>query len=190
MTRILVADAHEVVRWGLQRVLHARPDFEVVAEATDGKQAILKAILAKPDVAVIEYSLPLINGLEVTRRLRRRLPRTEILIFTTELSETLVFACLRAGARGYLLKSDANHHLLDAVSALATHRPYFTDDVSQMLLISFLARPRRSPEKPAHRQPPEPLTAQLNQNQTIADNLDNLQIGHNSRPINPTPIPR
>src|SRR5262249_40911361 len=129
-------------------------------------------------------------GLEVTRRLRRRLPRTEILIFTTELSETLVFACLRAGARGYLLKSDANHHLLDAVSALATHRPYFTDDVSQMLLVSFLARPRRSPEKPAHRQPPEPLTAQLNQNQTIADNLDNLKIGHNSRPINPTPIPR
>ena len=147
MTRILVADAHEVVRWGLQRILHAQPDLEVVAEATDGKQAILKAVLSKPDVAVIEYSLPLLNGLEVTRRLRRRLPRTEILIFTTELSEALVFACLRAGARGYLLKSDANHHVLDAVSALATHRPYFTDDVSQMLLVSFLARPRRSPEK-------------------------------------------
>src|SRR5262252_8292446 len=81
MTRILVADAHEVVRWGLQRVLHARPDFEVVAEATDGKQPILNAILAKPYVAVTEYSLPPINGLEVTRRLRRRLPRTEILIF-------------------------------------------------------------------------------------------------------------
>ena len=82
MTRILIADDHEVVRSGLRKILETRPDWEVVAEAADGKEAIVKATETKPDVAVVDYSLPLINGVGVTRQLLKRLPSTEILIFT------------------------------------------------------------------------------------------------------------
>src|SRR6187402_2892517 len=98
VTRILIADDHDVVRSGLRTILEAQPNWEVVAEAADGKEAILKAIETKPDVAVIDYSLPLINGIEVTRRLRARLPSTEVLIFTMHDNETVVEELLRAGA--------------------------------------------------------------------------------------------
>ena len=126
MTRILIADDHDVVRSGLRTILEAQPNWEVVAEAADGKEAILKAIETKPDVAVIDYSLPLINGIEVTRQLRARLSNTEVLIFTMHDNETVVEELLRAGARGYLLKSDAKSHLIGAIESLATHKPFFS----------------------------------------------------------------
>ena len=107
MTRILIADDHEVVRSGLRSILETQPDWEVVAEAADGKEAIVKAVETKPDVAVVDYSLPLINGIEVTRQIRRRLPSTEVLIFTMHDSEALIDELLSAGARGFLLKTDA-----------------------------------------------------------------------------------
>ena len=88
MTRILIADDHQVVRSGLRAILEAQPNWEVVAEAADGKEAILKAIETKPDVAVLDYSLPLVNGIEATRQIRARLPRTEVLIFTMHDNET------------------------------------------------------------------------------------------------------
>ena len=137
MTRILIADDHDVVRSGLRTILEAQPNWEVVAEAADGKEAILKAIETKPDVAVIDYSLPLINGIEVTRQLRARLSNTEVLIFTMHDNETVVEELLRAGARGYLLKSDARSYLIGAIEALATHKPFFTAQVSEALLGSF-----------------------------------------------------
>src|SRR5687767_15038688 len=140
MTRILIADDCEVVRLGLRQTLEAQPDWEVAAEAADGKEAVFKAIASKPDVAVLEYALPLMNGIEITQHLRRRLPRTEILIFTRHEDEDLVFDILNAGARGYLLKSDAQRYLLEAIAALAAHRPFFTDKVCEALLQSFLAR--------------------------------------------------
>ena len=127
MTRILIADDHEVVRSGLRSILDARPNWEVVAEAADGKEAIVKAMETKPDVAVIDISLPLINGIEVTRQIRRRLPSTEVLIFTMYDNEMLVDELLTAGARGYLLKSDANLYLVKAIDALAAHKPFFTE---------------------------------------------------------------
>ena len=143
MTRILIADDHEVVRSGLRSILDAQPNWEVVAEAADGKEAIVKAMETKPDVAVIDISLPLINGIEVTRQIRRRLPSTEVLIFTMYDSEMLVDELLKAGARGYLLKSDANLYLVEAIDALAAHKPFFTDKVSDVLLGSFLKESRR-----------------------------------------------
>jgi DNA-binding NarL/FixJ family response regulator len=90
VTRILIADDHGVVREGLRKLLEAQPNWEVVAEAPDGKEAILKAIETKPDIAVLDYALPLVNGIEVTRQIRARLPNTEILIFTMHDNETLV----------------------------------------------------------------------------------------------------
>jgi DNA-binding NarL/FixJ family response regulator len=143
MIRILIADDHDVVRSGLRQILEAQPNWEVVAEASDGKDAITKAIDAKPDVAVLDYSLPLVNGIEVTRQIRARLPRTEVLIFTMHDNETLIQELLKAGARGYLLKSDARRYLIGAIESLALHRPFFTAKVSEALLDSFLTKPNR-----------------------------------------------
>src|SRR6476646_3498730 len=141
--RILIADDHEVVRSGLRRILVAQPNWEVVAEAADGKEAITKATETKPDVAVLDYSLPRINGMEATRQIRARLPKTEVLIFTMHDNETLIQELLKAGARGYLLKSDAKRYLIGAIESLALHRPFFTAKVSEALLDSFLTKPNR-----------------------------------------------
>ena len=139
--RILIADDHAVVRSGLRRVVETQTNWEVVAEAVDGKEAVSKALQTNPDVAILDYSLPLINGVEATRQIRARLPKTEVLIFTMHDNDSLIGELLAAGARGYLLKSDANGLLLAAVESLAAHKPYFTAKVSEALLESFLAKP-------------------------------------------------
>jgi DNA-binding NarL/FixJ family response regulator len=143
MLRILIADDHEVVRSGIRKILEAEPNWKVVAEATDGKEAIVKATATLPDIAIVDYSLPLANGIEVTRQIRLRCPRIEVLIFTMYDNETLIEEILRAGARGYLLKCDANQHLLDAVRSLAMHEPFFTTKASQLLLDFLLVQPAK-----------------------------------------------
>ena len=140
MTRILIADDHDVVRVGVRRVLEGLPNYEVVAEAADGKEAIVKAIETKPDVVLLDYALPLMNGSEVTRQIRVRLPTTEVLVFTMHDSEVLIDEILKAGARGYLLKSDANRHLIDAVACVAGHKAFFTNKVTETLLERHLNR--------------------------------------------------
>ncbi len=139
MTRILIADDHEVVRSGLRAILEAHEGWEVVAEANDGREAIAKAAEARPDVAIVDYSLPMMNGVEVTRQIRARVPETEVLIFTMHDSDVLVAELLEAGARAYLLKSDAKQYLIAAVESLAVHKPFFTGRVSEQLLERFLS---------------------------------------------------
>src|SRR5262245_51145664 len=131
MIRILIADDHEVVRSGLRRVLESQANWVIVGEATNGREAIAKAIETTPDVAVVDYSLPTVNGLEVTRQVRARIPKTEVLIFTMYDHEVVMQEAVKAGARGYLLKSDAKEHLIDAVRSLALHRPFFTAGISE-----------------------------------------------------------
>ena len=138
MTRILIADDHEVVRTGVRRTLEDHPGWTVVAEAADGKDAIAQAIATKPDVAVLDYMLPLIDGIEATRHIRRRVPSVEVLIFSMHDDENLLREALSAGARSYVQKSDAAQHLVSAIHSLADHRPYFTDRASQVLLENFL----------------------------------------------------
>lgn len=138
MTRILIADDHDVVRWGLRRIIADHPGWSVVAEATNGKHAIAEAIATRPDVAILECKLPLIDGIEATRQIRRRVPSVEILVFTMHDDEKLLRELLAAGARGYVLKSDAPQHLISAIEALAEHTPFFTDRVAQVLLENFL----------------------------------------------------
>jgi DNA-binding NarL/FixJ family response regulator len=138
MTRILIADDHEVVRSGLRLIVEAHAGWEVVAEAADGKAAIVKAFETKPDVAILDYAIPLVNGVEATRQIRKRNPQIEVLIFTMHDSEALVGEVLDAGARAYLLKSDAKQHLISAIEALAIHKPFFSGQVSEKLLESYL----------------------------------------------------
>jgi DNA-binding NarL/FixJ family response regulator len=145
VTRILIADDHDVVRAGVRAILESREGWEVVAEAANGKDAITKAIESKPDVAIVDYSLPVINGIGVTRQIHARLPTAEILIFTMHDSDALVGELLDAGARGYLLKSDAKQYLIAAVESLVNHKPFFTGRVSEQLLNSYLTtRSRRA----------------------------------------------
>ena len=143
MIRILIADDHDVIRSGLRRLLEGQPDWEVVAEAANGKDAIDKAFATKPDVAVLDSMMPLINGAEATRQIRARLRKTEVLIFSVHDDEPHIVKLLRAGARGYVLKSDKAEQLLDAIKSLAQHKPFFANSVSQTLLGSFLAAETR-----------------------------------------------
>ena len=142
MIRILIADDHEVVRSGLRAILEAHEGWQVVAEARDGKEAIAKAVDTEPDIAIVDYSLPTMNGVEATRQILARIPTAEVLIFTMHDSDVLIREVLEAGARAYLLKSDANRHLVAAVESLAAHKPFFTGRVSEQLLDTFLSRQR------------------------------------------------
>jgi DNA-binding NarL/FixJ family response regulator len=168
MIRILIADDHDVVRSGLRHVIETQPNWQVAAEAGDGKEAVEKALETKPDVAVIDYSLPLVNGVEATRQIRAALPHTEVLIFTMHDNEMLIQDLLKAGARGYLLKTDAGRHLIGAIEALTAHKPFFTAKVSETLLDSFLSRPAPEGSALTHR---ERSVVQL-----IAEGYTNKQI--------------
>jgi DNA-binding NarL/FixJ family response regulator len=143
VTRILIADDHHVVRSGLRTVLEAQPGFEVVGEAADGQAVVEAALRIKPDVIVLDYGMPVRNGVEATREIRSRLPRTEVLIFTMHDSQDVIEDILSAGARGYLLKSDANDHLIAAVQALGRHEAYISGKLAAGLLDTLLDRRRR-----------------------------------------------
>ena len=142
--KILIADDHDIVREGLRVLLEKNPEWEVCAEAVNGREAVDKARDTVPDVVLMDFSMPELNGLDATRQVRKILPQTEVLILTMHDSEQLVRELLEAGARGYLVKTDASHHLVPAVLSLAEHKPYFASKVSALLLDAFL-RPGAPP---------------------------------------------
>ena len=171
MTRILIADDHDVVRRGLRAILESRPGWTVVAEASDGRQAIDQALQTKPDVAIIDYGLPLLNGSEVTRQIRERLPKTEVLVFTMHDSDAVLQEVLQAGARGFLLKSDADDYLVAAVHAISLRKPFFTGQVSQKMLDMFLAKSGDAPVLTARERSVVKLIAEGRTNREMADVL-------------------
>jgi DNA-binding NarL/FixJ family response regulator len=133
MLKILIADDHDVVRSGLRSILEVRSKWAVVAEACNGQQAIDMALQTMPDVAMLDYYMPLVDGTEATRQIRARLPRTRVLIFTMHHSQALIEELQQAGAAGFLLKSDARAHLLRAIESLAVHKSYFrTSDLDEL----------------------------------------------------------
>lgn len=137
MKRILIADDHETVRSGLRAVLEGRAGWEVAAEARDGKEAVAGALDKRPDVAIIDHEMPFMTGIEVARRIREQQQTTEILIFTMHDSEVLALQAFRAGARAFLLKSDANKMLLAAVESLIVHKPFYAGSFSNELKSMF-----------------------------------------------------
>jgi DNA-binding NarL/FixJ family response regulator len=128
--RILVADDHHVVRTGLRTLLETKRGWQVCAEAANGREAVEKAAKLKPDVAVLDIGMPLLNGIEATRQIRKASPETEVLILTIHDSEVMIQGVLEAGARGYILKDDADRNLLAAVEALRHHKPYLSSRVT------------------------------------------------------------
>jgi DNA-binding NarL/FixJ family response regulator len=137
--RVLIADDHEVVRKGLRSLLEVEGGLQVVAEAADGREAVEKALAEKPDVVVLDIGMPQMSGLEATRQIVKALSRTEVLILTVYESEELIREVLRAGARGYVLKTDAGRLLLSAVESVSAHKPFFTSRVSELVLAGFLS---------------------------------------------------
>jgi DNA-binding NarL/FixJ family response regulator len=144
MTTILIAHALDVVRSELRALLDKHKQCQVVAESAHGNEAVAQAIATRPDLAIIDYSLPALNGIEVTRQIRQRSPGTEVIIIATQYSHP-IDELMKSGALGYLLKSDAERLLLSAVAAVAAHRPFFTGVVAATLLQSFLTRRDDSP---------------------------------------------
>jgi len=137
----LIADDHSVVRAGLRALLESRPGWEVVAEASDGREAVEKASKLKPDVAVLDIGMPLLNGVEATRRIRSSAPATEILILTMHESDDLVQQVVSAGARGYILKDEADRVLIAAVDAARHHKPYFSSRIANTHSTEVLTPP-------------------------------------------------
>ncbi|MCK1336491.1 response regulator transcription factor [Bradyrhizobium sp. 38] len=137
MKRIVIADDHEVVRSGLRAIVQMRSDWVVGGEACDGEQALALAIETRADILIADYSMPFMNGLEVSRRLSAMHMRTEVLILTMHDSEELLTEAILAGVRGFLFKSDAREHLISAIDALLDRRPYFTGVLLEKLLRDF-----------------------------------------------------
>jgi len=136
--RILIADDHGLVRRGMRSVLHSHKGWRVVGEAANGRQAVEKAIKLKPDVAIVDISMPEVDGIEVVRQIRHALPDTKILVLTMHESDQMVRRALGAGASGYLLKSDLTECLTKAVRAIAEGKRFLTPKVSEIVLEGFL----------------------------------------------------
>lgn len=126
--RILIADDHEVVRQGVRTILEGQAGWIVCNEASTGREAVAKAIDLRPDIVVLDVSMPELNGLEATRQIRRAVP-AKILILTVHESDQVATEVRDAGAHGYVLKADAGRKLVEAIRALLRHREYFTDRV-------------------------------------------------------------
>src|SRR3954452_14683918 len=138
MIRVLLADDHELLRKGVRALLETHENIEVCGEAVNGHETIQQVIDLRPDVAVLDITMPGINGLEVTAEIRQSVPETEVLIFSAQESENMVREVLGAGARGFIFKADAPSHLTAAIEAVAKHDMYFSSGVSQMFVNSFV----------------------------------------------------
>jgi DNA-binding NarL/FixJ family response regulator len=135
--RIVIADDHEIVRSGLRAIIETRPEWIVSGEATNGQQAVALTLETRSDVVIVDYSMPLMSGLEVSRRLKVLQPSTEVLILTMHENEELLTEAILAGVRGFLFKTDARKHLIFAIEALLEGRPYFTSVLMEKLLHDY-----------------------------------------------------
>jgi DNA-binding NarL/FixJ family response regulator len=136
--RILLGDDHTIVRQGLRKILEEQPDWEVVAEASSGRDAVQQALSVQPHVVILDISMPLLNGIEATKQIKRRLPSVEVLILSMHADETYITQALHAGARGYLLKDSADADLIRAVTAVAGGKSFFSPAAARVMLDDYL----------------------------------------------------
>jgi DNA-binding NarL/FixJ family response regulator len=136
--RILLADDHTLVRQGLSKILEEQPEWSVVAQASDGREAVKQTLQLKPDVAIFDIGMPLLNGIEATRQLTRRLPDLHILILSMHAEEAYITQALQAGAQGYLLKDSADTELIKAVTAVSAGKSFFSPAVARVMLDDYV----------------------------------------------------
>ncbi len=169
--RVLIADDHGIVRSGVKLLLDRQPDIEVVAEAEDGVEAVQKAIEHRPDVAVLDVSMPRMTGLQATHEIKQHAPDTQVLILSMHDDERYLFEALRAGAAGYVLKRAADQDLVDAVRAAGRGEPFLTASAQQTLIRNFIERGEQPAELSPREQEVVKLIAEAHTNKEIAEIL-------------------
>ena len=137
--RILVADDHEVMRTGVRALIEQEPGWQVCGTATNGQEAVEAARKLKPDVVVLDMTMPELDGLSALREIKHTVPNTEVVIFSAYHSEEVIEELFDSGAKSYIQKSDASRHLVAAIKSLAEHKPFFTSEISQILFAKFLS---------------------------------------------------
>jgi two-component system, NarL family, response regulator NreC len=138
--RILLGDDHTLLRHGLRKILEDKPDWEVVAEAGNGRDAVDAAMTLKPDVAILDVGMPLLNGIDATRQIVRKTPECKVLILSMHSDETYITRALQAGAKGYLLKDSADKDLIRGVCAVAAGKTFFSQVIAQSMLDDYIRR--------------------------------------------------
>jgi len=138
--RLLLGDDHTLMRQGLRKILEERPEWEVVAEVGDGRDAIRRAVALKPDVAILDIGMPQLNGIDATQQIVRRVPETKVLILSMHSDEGYVTRALQAGATGYMLKDSAGKDLLKGIASVAAGKAYFSPAVARLMLDDYVRR--------------------------------------------------
>ncbi len=146
--RLLIADDHGIVRGGLRALLDRQPDMDVVAEAADGADALAQALAQRPDVAILDVAMPKLTGLQVARELHLQAPQISVLILSMHDDERYLFEALKAGASGYVLKSEAGDDLVDAVRAVQRGEPVLTNAAERSLIRAWMADDSSGPVEP------------------------------------------
>jgi DNA-binding NarL/FixJ family response regulator len=136
--RIVLGDDHTLVRQGLRKILEEQPEWTVVAEASDGREAVRQTLALQPDVVVLDIGMPLLNGVDATRQIARRFPNINILILSMHSEEAYITQAMKAGARGYLLKDSADTELIRAVAAVAAGKSFFSPTVAKVMLDDYV----------------------------------------------------
>jgi DNA-binding NarL/FixJ family response regulator len=170
--RLLLADDHHVVRAGLRCLLEGQPGWEVVAEASDGREAVAKALETHPDVALLDIGMPVLNGLEAADQIVRSLPRTKIVMLTVHDSEAMIHKVLAVGARGYVFKTDVARDLVAAITAVHANDTFFTPKVLEIILAGFNINTSGACESPDARLTPR----QREIVQLLADGLTSREV--------------
>ncbi|HYE87179.1 MAG TPA: response regulator transcription factor [Vicinamibacterales bacterium] len=138
--RLLLADDHTLVRHGLRKILEERPDWEVVEEVGDGREAVRAATELAPDVAVIDAAMPLLNGIDATQQIVKRAPNTRVLMLSMHSDEAYLTRALQAGAMGYILKDSAGKDLLKGIEAVAAGKPFFSPTIERLMMDDYVRR--------------------------------------------------
>ena len=138
--RILIADDHDVVRQGVQSVVDDQPNWEVCGIAATGREAIARARELKPDIVILDMTMPELNGLDAAIQIKRHVPGAEVLMFSAHESDELIRRAFQAGVKSFIFKTDPHLFLLEAIESLARHKPYFTTKVSEVLFSNIMNR--------------------------------------------------
>ncbi len=167
--RVLIADDHGVVRGGLRLLLDRQADMEVVGEASDGAAAVAETLATRPDLAILDVAMPRLTGIQATREIKAQAPEVDVLILSMHDDERYLFEALKAGASGYVLKSEADHDLVDAVRAISRGESFLTNAAQRSLVREWMADGATGPAEPLTPREQEvlKLIAEANTNREI-----------------------